>query len=99
MAHPTDLVGGQPAEEIRFLRADLPAAELGDARALDTAAEFLRHQVHSVTDAQHGDAEVEDSRVDRGRAFGIDGGGTAGEDERARAASPKRLHRGVVADE
>ena len=48
--------------------AQLRAAELADLRPLDAAAELEREQLHSVADAEHRDAELEQRRIELRRA-------------------------------
>ena len=47
---------------------------------LDFAAEIMREQLQAVTDAQHGNAELENVRVRQRRVFGIHTGRAAGQD-------------------
>ena len=65
VAHPGDLLRGEAGEERTLFGADLGAAELADSRRLDVAPEFLSHDLHPVTDAEHGHAEFEEAGVDR----------------------------------
>ena len=52
---------------------------------LDTAAERLGHELLPVADAEHGDIELEQVRVDRRRSRLVHGRGAAGEDQPCRA--------------
>ena len=63
---------GQPGEERAAAAVELGLAELGDAGALDLAAELERHQLHAVADAERRDAELEERRVDPRRVLGVD---------------------------
>ena len=45
------------------------------------AAELVGDELHAVADAEHGEAGVEDVGGRQGRAFVVDGGGAAGEDD------------------
>jgi hypothetical protein len=85
MTHPDLCFARHTGEEIicfltRIDRA-MRAAELPDLVALHAAAERLRHELHSVADAEHGDAEIEDARIALRRALGVNAGRAAGEDE------------------
>src|SRR5690606_16829005 len=46
------------------------------------ATEEVADELHAVADAEHGDTQLEDLGVDRGRAVLEDARGTAGEDDR-----------------
>ena len=65
----------------RLLDLELRLAELGDAGAVDAAAEVERHQLHAVADAERRDAELEDARIDVRRAVGVHRRGAAAEDD------------------
>src|SRR5690606_14057500 len=52
--------------------------------ALDLAAEQAAEQLHAVADPEHGDAELEDARIDRRGPLGVDARGPPGEDDRLR---------------
>ena len=86
MAHPDGLLLGQPFEERARLRGRLGAAELRHAGSLDGTAEVPGHQLHAVADAEHGNAEVEELRVDLRRVVGVDGRRAAAQDQRQRTA-------------
>ncbi len=86
MAHPDGLLGREVVEELRTGGLEVGLAELRCARALDRAAEVARHELHPVTDPQRRDAEIEDLRVEVGRAVGVDRRRPAGENERRRIA-------------
>ncbi|MEY5025724.1 MAG: hypothetical protein RLZZ244_1252 [Verrucomicrobiota bacterium] len=47
----------------------------------DFAAEVMPHELHSVADAEDGDAEFEDGGIGLGGVLGVDAGGAAGEDD------------------
>ena len=76
---------GRPAKSAPPRRWSAGLAELGDAGALDAAAEVERHQLRAVADAEHGHAELEERRVDPRRVVGVDRRRAAAEDERRRA--------------
>ena len=79
VAHPAGLLLG----EARGERAGRPLNDVlpnSPAGTLDLAAEVLRHQLHAVADAEHGDAELVEAGVDLRRVLGVDRGRPAGED-------------------
>ena len=84
MRHPNGLLAGQVVEQLGLVRAQLGLAELGDARAIDAAAEVEREELHPVADAERGNAEPEDGRIDARRSVGVHGRRPAAEDERVR---------------
>ena len=57
---------GQVVEELGLLDAQLGLAELGDAGAVDAAAEVQRQQLHAVADAERRNAELEERGSTRG---------------------------------
>ncbi len=65
----------------------------------DLAAEGLRHRLHAVTDAEHGDAELEDLGIDHRGAGLVDRRGAAREDDAERVAPPQLVDRGVVRED
>ena len=95
--HPAALLirraGQQPA--LRRHR-QLRAAELPHLGALDLAAEGQHERLHAVTDAEHGDAQLEQLGIEPRRAVGVDGRRPAGEDQALRAAAADLLHAHVV---
>ena len=97
--HPHGLVVGKPGEELRFDGRHRRLAELRDAGALDLASEIERHQLCAVTDAERGNAELEQGRVDVRRVVGIDRSGAAAEDQRVRIPCAHLVGRHAVADE
>ena len=99
MRHPDGLLGRRVREQPRLGRLHRGPAELGDARAVDAAAELERHELHAVTDAERRDAELEERRIDARRVVGVDGRRAAAEHERVRIARAHRLGRDRVADE
>ena len=99
MRHPHRLVVGRPGEEGGLLRVHSGLPELGDTGPLDLAAQFQRHQLHAVADAQRRDAEVEDARVDARRAFYVHRRGPPAEDDGVRIASAHLLGCHLVPDE
>ncbi len=99
VAHPDGLPFGQAVEERSALCMQRRLAELGDAGPIDAPAEILGHELHAVADAEDRHAEVEQARIDPGRALRVDGGRPAREDERARVAAPYLLGGDPVRDE
>ena len=100
MAHPDLHPGGPIAQVAQQRRAgrglDIGMAELARRPGLDAAAELVRHQLHAVADAEHGQAELEERGIARGGARFVDAGRAAGEDEALRRAR-RELRRGQVA--
>ena len=99
VGHPDGLLRRRVVEEPRLLDAHLGAPELGDAGAVDAAAELERHQLRAVTDAERRDPELEQRRIDPRRVVGVDRRRPAAQDERVRVARAHRLGRDRVADE
>lgn len=66
---------------------------------LDLPAEELREELHAVTDAEHGHAELEDAAVGQRRVSGIHAGRAAAEDQAARFHRGDPRGGGVVADD
>ena len=99
MAHPADLLLGEPREELAAVDAQRRLPELRDVRPLDGASQLLRHQLRPVTDAERRHAELEKPGVDEWRVVGVDRGRPAGEDERRRIALSDVARRDFVADE
>ena len=66
---------------------------------LDFSAEKMRHELHAVADAEHGDAEFEDGAVGMRRVLGIHGHGAAAEDDSAGFESGDFLRGGVIRDD
>ena len=62
VAHPDRLLARRGRRRARRLGAQLGLAELGDAGAVDAAAEVVRHQLHAVADAERRHAELEERR-------------------------------------
>src|ERR1019366_2588816 len=50
-------------------------------RLLDATAEQVRDELKAVADSEDGDAELEDARVDRRRALGVDARGSPRQDD------------------
>ncbi len=97
--HPDRLLGRRVLQQPRLLYVQVRLAELGDARAIDAAAEVEREQLRAVTDAERGDAELEDARIDVRRVLGVHGCRAAAEDDRVGIARAHRLGRDRVPDE
>ncbi len=99
VAHPADLLRREIDEELALLGLELRLPELRDAGALDLAAQILGHELHPVADAECGDPELEDPRVDLRRAFGVDRRRPTREDERERVPRVNGLGRDGVGHE
>ena len=99
MGHPDGLLRRRVVEEPRLFDAHLRPPELGDAGAVDAAAELERHQLRAVTDAERRDPELEQRRIDPRRVVGVDRRRPAAEDERVRVARAHGLGRDRVTDE
>ena len=91
--HPDRLLGRRPGEELGLLGVHRRLAEFRHAGTLDAAAELLRHQLHSVANAERRNAELEDARVDARRAVGEDRRRTAAQDHSVRIACADLLRR------
>ena len=78
--------GGRSWKSSDSAALELGLSELGRARALDRAAEVARHELHAVADAERRDPELEDPRVEIGRALCVHRRRPAGEDQRGRVA-------------
>ena len=97
--HPDRLLGRRVGEQPRLGHLHRRPPELGDAGAVDAAAELERHQLRAVTDAERRDAELEQRGIDARRVVGVDRRRPAAQDERVRVAGAHRLGRDRVADE
>ena len=60
------------------------------------AAQLLHHQLHSVANAQHRNAQVPEFRVAQGRTIGIDGTGAARQNDALGAKLPQLLCGGAI---
>ena len=68
--HVERLALGEAVEDaLVLLDDDARVAVLARRRRLDLAAEQVRDELQAVADAEDGDAELEDARVDGGRAL------------------------------
>ena len=99
MRHPHGLILGQRREQLSTGCVQLGAAELRHVGAVDTAAELEREQLRAVADAEGRDAELEERRIEPRRAVGVDGRGSAGEDQRARVAALELVDGEAVRDQ
>ena len=98
--HPARLLGRRPRQQPARLRnRQLRAPELADLGALDPSAELARDQLHPVTDAEHGDAELQQLAVERRRSVGDTPrpGRRTGSRPWACAGPPPRRRRGGAA--
>ena len=78
VAHPARVRRRKALEQHRIgLDFELGLAELSRSTTSDFASERLRHRLHAVTNPKHGNAKLEDGRVQSGRVGLVDAGGTA----------------------
>src|SRR5262249_6412326 len=99
VAHPDveALAASKAVEDAALLLDhDLGLAELALLRPVDLAPEQMRDELHPVADAEDRHAKFEDALVHHGRAFLVDAGGPAREDDGARILGPHLLERGVA---
>ncbi len=83
--HPAGLLRRGPGEQPAAAADEqLRATELADLGSLDAAAELAGEQLHAVADAEHGNAELEQPRVEPRRAVGVDRRRATGQDQAAR---------------
>ena len=95
--HPARLLRRRAGQQPPWLGdRQLRAPELPHLGALDLAAELQDQRLHAVTDAQHGDPELEQLRIQPRRALGVHRGRPAGEDQPLRPAPPHLLDADVV---
>ena len=95
--HPARLLGRRAGQQPARLGDGQPrAAELADLGALDPPAERQHERLHAVADAEHGDPELEQLRIQPRRALRVHGGGAAGEDQALRVAAADLLDADVV---
>ncbi len=88
--HPAALLGGRAAQQPARLRHRQPrAAELPHLGALDPAAEREHQRLHAVADAEHGDPELEQLRVQPRGAGRVHRRGAARQDQ---ALGPAAAH-------
>ena len=99
VGHPDRLLGRGVGEQLRLGHLHGGAPELGDAGAVDAAAELEGHQLRAVTDAERGNAELEQRRIDARRVVGVDRRRAPAQDQRVRVPGAHRLGRDRVADE
>src|SRR6266540_141796 len=99
VAHPHRLLAGNSLEERAAPRLQRRLAELGHPGAVDAAAELLSHQLHPVADAERGDAELEQLRIDTRRAFRVHRRRAAAQDQRERVARANPIRSNGVPDQ
>jgi hypothetical protein len=101
VAHPHDLLGGEVVEQHGrgVVDAEPRPAELGHAGAGDLASESHRHRLLAVADAEDGDAEIEQARVDPRRAGLVDGLGASRQHDARGAAFGEGLGGRIVRDD
>ena len=89
-----------PAEKAGlFLHADCDPAVFPFFRFFDTSIQQQGGQLHAVADAKHRNARPVKGRVDPGRAFVMDAGGTAGKNDTPGTAGKDILQRRVPGDD
>ncbi len=64
-------------QQLRVERRDFGVTELAVRRGLDLAAQLRRHRLHAVTDAEHGNFELEHRLRHSRRVFYVDRLGAA----------------------
>ncbi len=85
VAHPDDGFRRHVSEQaVALANAAGGPAEFTARRRFDLAAEEMASELHSVTDAEYGDAEIKQFGIAQGRAGSVDAGRAAGKDEAAR---------------
>ena len=98
--HPAGLRVRRPRQQPAGLgHGQLRAPELPHLGALDLPAERQDERLHPVTDAEHGDAELQQLRIEPRRARRVDRRRAAAEDQpaSARACAPPRRPRDAAA--
>ena len=100
MGHPARLLARQPNEQAAG-RPDgqLSAPELAHLGALDDTAERMCEQLHSVTDAEHRDSEIEQGKIERRGARCVHRGRPSGKDQTGRSAARDLLGTDVGAEQ
>jgi hypothetical protein len=97
VAHPARLRLRRAGEQAaRLGHGQLRAAELPHLGALDLAAEREHQRLHAVTDAEHGDPELQQRRIEFRRARRVDRRGPARQDQALRRALAHLLDAHVV---
>ena len=87
VAHPAGGGAFQSSQQpLPFLHPDGDPAVFPLRGLFHPAAKEQGGQLHAIADAQDGDARLIDGGIDPGRAFVMDAGGTAGEDDALRPA-------------
>ena len=101
MTHPHDGFFRARSANSPALCSDLALgpAKLPAAARRHLAAEQMAHQLHAVTDAEDGNAELKDGRVDGRGVFFVDAGRAAGEDDAGGLQFAHALGRDVVPDD
>ena len=100
VAHPDVDFVGNAGEEFVGLRDAAPRpAVLARRRTLHGAAEGLAGQMQAVTDAQHGQAEVEDVGIALRRPRFVDAGGPARQNQSLGGQFANPLGRDVVSND
>ena len=101
VAHPDGGLGRVAAEErVRVGHGERgPAVFAGVGPAADFAAEVMGEELHAVADAEDGDAEVEQGRVELRGVRLVHARRPAGEDDALRVELPDAIGREIAADD
>ncbi len=101
VAHPDELLGGQPVEEggVGRRNRERRASELGQPGLLHRSAKGEGHGLEPVADAEGGHVGLEERRVHVRSAVGIDRGRAAGEDDGHRSLGQHLDHGHRVGDD
>ena len=84
VAHPDLRPSGEPGEEAVRRRLEALRSVLARRSRRHLSAQRLRHRLHAVADAEHGNPKLVDPRVRPRSVLRVDGGRPPGEDDRAR---------------
>ena len=98
VAHPHREGGGQAVEQgaVGAVQVERGRAVLSRIGSADAAAELVHHRLHTVADAQHGQAAVVHPAGGERRALLVDAGRAAGEDDAPGVEALNVLPGGVV---
>jgi hypothetical protein len=95
--HPARLLPRRAVEQPPGLgHGQLRAPELPHLGAFDASSQLARQKLHAVTDAEHGNAELEQLVLERRRAIGVHRRRPAREDHSLRPPSSDLLRADVV---
>gem|GEM_PF-5377089 len=97
VAHPDDLPARQPFRQCAMIgEFDFRPSVFPLVRRLDATAQFVRHQLHAVANAENRHAELEHARVGFRRARIVDARRTTGKDDAFRRPLAKLVRRHMV---